>query len=563
MRTRGFLAVGVAAAVWLGGPPSAEAARMAIGIAPGVHPATVAKAVERRTGRKPESLAPIRALVVNARIGTSFAGIRGIRYVEPVAARHLAFTPTDPFVSRQWYLTESRFYQPWLTLPSFERIPVAVIDSGVDAGHPELKGRILDAKSFVGGPACTVSSCTDPLGHGTFVAGLIAANFDNGIGIAGLAPSSQLLVAKVVTPSRAIPIDAEARAIRWAVDNGARVINMSLGGLRDPLDPNLDGYSRLEADAVSYAVKNGVVVVAAAGNSDGAPSSPWNYASYPAALPHVLGVSAYGPGGIVPTFSNRDRIFDDVAAPGVQIFSVFPRSLTARFPSCSDQGYSSCGPDDYREAQGTSFAAPQVSAAAAVLLSLQPLLKADQVTSILERTAVDMNSANGCPNCAPGRDPLTGWGKLDVAAAIGALSGHVPVADRYEPNDDAGPRAYALHSVKGAERRLSASVDFWDDQDDVYAISLKAEQRVYIGLTPDTVPSGDLGLALWLPGTTSIGDVRGSRRRVRTSARAGGRQYFAYRARKAGTYYVQVRMSSPGTTRYRLTIVKGTAPALP
>ena len=562
MRPGSFAALGVAAAVWLAGPPSADAARIAIGIAPGVRPAAVAKAVERRTGTKPESLAPIRALVVKAPVGTSFAGIHGIRYVEPVGSRHLALTPTDPFVSRQWYLTESHFYEPWLTLPALERIPVAVIDSGVDAGHPDLVGRILGAKSFVGGPPCTAKSCTDPLGHGTFVAGLIAAGWDNGIGIAGLAPSAQLLVAKVVTPSRNIPIDAEARAIRWAVDNGARVINMSLGGLRDPLDPNLDGYSRLEADAVSYAVRNGVVVVAAAGNSDSAPSSPWNYASYPAALPHVLGVSAYGPGGVVPTFSNRDRIFDDIAAPGVQIFSVFPRPLTARFPSCSDQGYSSCGPDDYREAQGTSFAAPQVSAAAAVLLSLRPLLKADQVTSILERTAVDMNSANGCGNCAPGRDPLTGWGKLDVAAAIGALSGHVPVADRYEPNDDAGPRAYVLHSVQGAERRLSASVDFWDDQDDVYAVSLKAEQRVYIGLTPDTLPSGDLALALWLPATKSIEDVRTSHLRIRTSARPGGRQYFAYRAKKAGTYYVQVRISSPGAARYRLTIVKGTPPSV-
>ncbi len=558
MRVRSFLVLGIAAAVWLAGPPSADAARIAIGIAPGFRPAAMAKAVERRTGTKPESLAPIRALVVNAPVGTSFAGIRGVRYVEPVGTRRLTLTPTDPFVSRQWYLTESHFYQPWLTFPAFERIPVAVIDSGVDAGHPELAGRILAAKSFVGG-----SATVDPLGHGTFVAGLIAAGVDNGIGIAGLAPSAQLLVAKVVTPSRNIPIDAEARAIRWAVDNGARVINMSLGGLRDPLDPNLDGYSRLEADAVSYAVRNGVVVVAAAGNSDSAPTSPWNYASYPAALPHVLGVSAYGPGGVVPTFSNRDRIFDDIAAPGVQIFSVFPRPLTARFPSCSDQGYSSCGPDDYREAQGTSFAAPQVTAAAAVLLSLRPLLTSDQVTSILERTAVDMSAANGCANCAPGRDPLTGWGKLDVAAAIGALSGHVPVADRYEPNDDAGSRSYVLHSVKGAERRLSASVDFWDDQDDVYAISLKAEQRVYVGLTPDTFPSGDLGLALWSPATKSIADLRRSRLRVRTSARPGGRQYFAYQARKAGTFYIQVRMSSPGTTRYRLTIVKGTPPALP
>ena len=82
------------------------------------------------------------------------------------------------------------------------------------------------------------------------------------------------------------------RAIRWAVERGARVINMSLGGVRDPLDPDRDTFSRLEADAVAYAVANGVVVVAAVGNDDQAPKSPWSFASYPAALPHVIGVSA-------------------------------------------------------------------------------------------------------------------------------------------------------------------------------------------------------------------------------------------------------------------------------
>ena len=331
-------------------------------------------------------------------------------------SRRLAFTPSDPLVSRQWYLTQSRFYEPWLTLPALERVPVAVIDSGVDATHPELAGKILDARSFVGG-----SAGVDTLGHGTFVAGLIAAGVDNGIGIAGLAPSAELLVAKVVTASRAIPIEAEAKAIRWAVENGARVINMSLGGIRDPLDPDRDSFSRLEADAVAYAVSNGVVVVAAVGNADHAPSSPWPYASYPAALPHVLGVSASRETGGVPKFSNRDKVYNDLAAPGERILSIFPRPLTARFPACSEQGYSSCGPEEYREAQGTSFAAPQVSAAAALLLGLRPLLRPEQVTAILQRTAVDVVPATGCAACLPGRDEHSGWGRLDVAAAIAAL----------------------------------------------------------------------------------------------------------------------------------------------
>ena len=535
-------------AAWLALPGTAGAARVAVGIVKGANAADVARAVEQRTGRRPESLRPIPALVVDLPKGVSLRGVRGVRYVEPLATRHLAFTPTDPLVPKQWYLPFSGFYAPWVTLPSFEPIPVAIVDSGVDAGHPDLAGRILGAKSFVGG-----SARVDSFGHGTFVAGLIGAGYNNGIGIAGLAPSSELLVAKVVTKSRTIPIDAEAKAIRWAVDNGARVINMSLGGVRDPLDPERDTYSRLEADAVAYAVSNGVVVVAAVGNSDQAPVSPWKYASYPAALPHVLGVSAMTDTGGIPSFSNRDPIYNDLAAPGLEILSILPRPLTARFPQCSEQGYSSCGPEEYREAQGTSFAAPQVAAAAAVLLSLHPTLHPDQVTKILQSTATDLDAANGCEACGTGRDAYSGWGRLNVAAAIAALDGPLPSRDHYEANDDLGARAFP---VSGTNRRLRARVDFWDDQDDVYTIRLNRNQPVYVGLTGSD-PSVDLSLAFWLPRAHSLERVADFRYRVRTSARPGSRQYLSFRPRLAGTYSIQVRMSSPGATRYRLAIVKG------
>jgi subtilisin family serine protease len=529
-------------------PAGAHAARVAVGISKSANSRAVSVAIEKRTGRRPESLHPIPVLLADVPRGVSLRGIAGIRYVEPLVTRHLAFTPSDPLVSKQWYLGYSGFYTSWLTLPSFETIPVAVIDSGVDASHPDLAGKILDAKSFVGG-----SARVDTLGHGSFVAGLIGAGVDNGVGIAGLAPSSQLLVAKVVTKSRAIPVEAEAKAIRWAVDNGARVINMSLGGIRDPLDPDRDTYSRLEADAVAYAIANGVVVVAAVGNSDQAPTSPWKYASYPAALPHVLGVSATNDTGGIPTFSNRDGVYNDIAAPGLRIVSLLPRPLTARFPSCSEQGYSSCGPEEYREAQGTSFAAPQVSAAAAVLLSLRPTLQPEQVTAILEASARDLDVSSGCAACATGRDAYSGWGRLDVAAAIGALAKRLPASDSYETNDDLGPRAYTTY---GANRRIRATLDFWDDQDDVYALRLERNQPVYVGLTgADT--SVDLSLAFWLPPARSVERVADFRYRVRTSVRSGSRQYLSYRPRKAGTYYVQVRMSSPGTTRYRLTLIKG------
>ena len=151
MRRIALIVALVSIALALPGP--AAAARVAVGLAHGAKPDAVAAAVERRTGTHAQSLKPIPALVVDVPAGVSLRGIAGVRYVEPVLTRHLAFTPSDPLVSKQWYLSYSGFYSSWITLPAFEPIPVAVIDSGVDAGHPDLAGRILDAKSFVGGSA--------------------------------------------------------------------------------------------------------------------------------------------------------------------------------------------------------------------------------------------------------------------------------------------------------------------------------------------------------------------------------------------------------------------------
>src|SRR5439155_6205891 len=136
-----------------------------------------------------------------------------------------------------------------------------------------------------------------------------------------------------------------------------------------------------DANAIEYAVRKGAVLVAAVGNSDESPQSPWPFASYPAALPHVIGVSALTPTGNVPSFSDRDRLYIDISAPGQEIFSTLPRALTSSRPLCQNQGYSDCGPDEFRHAAGTSFAAPQVAAAAAVLFALKPTLQADQIAN--------------------------------------------------------------------------------------------------------------------------------------------------------------------------------------
>src|SRR5262249_49568939 len=190
----------------------------------------------------------------------------------------------------QWYLADDHAFDAWAEPPTaLEPVKVAVVDSGVDCSLADFAGRIADKRSFVGG-----DPCVDTEGHGTFVAGVIAGNLD-GAGIAGIAYSSQLLVAKVVKQDGTIPLSAEAAAIRWAADSGAKVINLSLGGVRDPQHKNRDTYSQMEASAVAYAYAKGAVLVAAVGNRDEAFSEPWPYAAYPSSLPHVIGVSPLTP----------------------------------------------------------------------------------------------------------------------------------------------------------------------------------------------------------------------------------------------------------------------------
>jgi subtilisin family serine protease len=502
--------------------------------------------LQRLLGPGAESLGPVPAVVVERAAPPRLSDLPGATFVEKLRARRLSFTATDPLAAKQWHLAANKAFDFWPELPELPPVRVAVIDSGIDGDHPEFVGKIAEAESFVGG-----SARQDSEGHGTFVAGLIAAALDNAQGIAGMAPSAELLVAKVVGSDGTIDVEAEARAVRWAVLRHARVINMSLGGLRDPRDPTRDTFSPLEAAALAFAHKHGAVVVAAVGNSDGAPKQPWPYASYPAALPHVLGVSALARDGTVPLFSNRDRIYNDIAAPGEGILSTFPRALTAPYKDCDEQGYSSCGPEEYRTAEGTSFAAPQVSAAAAVLLAARPKLQPEQVATLLTRTAADVNASSGCRTCPLLRDQLTGWGRLDVNEALRALDGPIPPPDRLEPNDEAGRDAVRLW---GMTRRIEATLDFWDDQNDVYAIKLRRGQPVYVSVRG---PAGtDTNLIFWDPGTTRVDDLRMLDHIVKQSARPGAREYLQLRAPKTGWYFVQVKLGSRGSGRYKLTVVK-------
>jgi subtilisin family serine protease len=429
-------------------------------------------------------------------------------------------------------------------MPILTPVRVAVLDSGIDSAHPELQNRIADGKQFVAS-----SWESDTNGHGTFVAGEIAAALNNAQGIAGVGFPSTLLIAKIVRSDGTISPDAEANAIRWAVDNDARVINMSFGGVRVPGDPTSDTFSPLEAAAVRYAVSKGVLIVAAVGNSDNAPTEPWGFAGYPAALPHVLGVSAIARDGSVPTFSNRDRRYNDIAAPGENIFSSLPRAVTsATKPGCVPQGYSDCGPPEFRRGEGTSFAAPLVTGAAAVLFGSAPWATADQVAAALTRSAADADPDTGCVRCVTGRDALTGWGLLDVESAVRTMSDAPPDADRYEVNDDASLAA-SLWGRKG--QRVHATIDYWDDRVDAYKIKLRRGQRFVARLRG---PGGsNSNLFLWRPGTTRIGGRSADRQLLAGQSKSpGSRERIRLTVRESGWYYLVVKVSTPGSGRYSL-----------
>ncbi|HEY4348005.1 MAG TPA: S8 family serine peptidase [Gaiellaceae bacterium] len=528
----------------LAAPSSALASNWAVGAGPG----GVAGLRAQLPGAA--TLVPGRALLVRG----ARPHVRGAAYVLRLDSSHrrLAFSNNEPLGPQQWYFASDSAWTHWPAPPNLQEVKVAVIDTGIDAGHPEFAGRIAAGRSFV-----DTSWKTDGCGHGTYVAGLIAANPFNGVGIAGIAFNARLLVAKVALADCGVSETGEILAIKWAVQQGARVINISIGGNRDPEDSNIDQFSALEEAAIQYATSKGVLVVAASGNTEG-PTTPWTYADYPAALPHVLGVGAVTQPGAVPAYSNRDKLFVDLAAPGGPLLSTIPRSMVEpALPGCANQAFSNCGPAEYRTGVGTSFATPQVTAAAALLLGVDPRLKPDQVAWLLERSATDASPSSGCPGCPAGRDSLAGWGTLDVASALDLVShrSDLPTADALEPNDNANTPGAVAHALK-LPRSVSATLDYWDDPIDVYSVTLQAGSRFFARLGTGSFPGTTL--VLWKPGTTDVTVPLRSvlSDRAARSAAVSGQQRLGYRVAAAGTYYLEVKTGAPSRApeRYRLSL---------
>lgn len=395
---------------------------------PAPEDAPVRPAPPRRRGRAPGR----RAAGLGAVLGAVLA-------LQPAGVAH-----ADLIRDGQWALRELRAEQAWQTTRG-AGVTVAVLDTGVDADHEDLAGNVLTGKDLVGfgaGPGDDAWA-----GHGTAMAGIIAGHghgWNHGDGVMGLAPEARIMPVRVIleesdpqlSKARRTRANALAEGIRWAVDHGADVINLSLG------DDSKSAHPEPEQDeAVQYALAKGVVVVASAGNG----GESGNRVSYPAAYPGVIAVTAVDRDGRRADFSTR-RWYATVSAPGVDVVTADPDG-------------------QYYEGWGTSAAAAWVSGAAALLKSEHPELTPSQVKRILEDTAEDPPKG--------GRDDSRGHGLVNPVAALEAAEKSEPeerrvaaqYADRYfgdgpgEVAGDSGGPGWAFPAAgAGAVLLLAAAL---------------------------------------------------------------------------------------------------------
>ncbi len=372
------------------------------------------RALEARSLRVSGDIRSIGVLKVAVESGQELETIAALRqnpnvlYAEPnYIAYALDTIPNDPGYGSQWGLPKIKAPAAWDITTGDSDVIIAVVDTGIDLSHPDLSclDKLTSGWDFVNNDA----SPDDDYGHGSHVAGIAAACTNNSIGVAGVAWRSRLMPVKVLNGSGAGSYEDVAIGITYAVDHGADIVNLSLGGIDE---------SSALADAVQYAYDHGVLVVVAAGNCaqyySGSPCYGLiNPIIYPAAYPTTLAVAATDSSDNWANFSEHHS-YVDVAAPGVSIYSTWKNN-------------------GYAWLQGTSMATPYVAGLAALVWSLDPSLTRDQVQNIIQSTADDLG--------APGKDDYFGYGRIDAGHALESLVSLQISPDQtgFLVDDDSGP----------------------------------------------------------------------------------------------------------------------------
>ncbi len=287
----------------------------------------------------------------------------------------------DPLLAQQWGIFATGADRVW-AVTTGRGVTVAVVDSG-SGPHPDLAENLLPGRSFMNSTETQDGNDIDASGHGSHVAGIIAAAANNGIGGSGVAPNAKILPIKVLDQAGQGDARDVAAGVRFAADSGAQVINLSLGGATE---------SSSLTQAIQYANDKGALVVAAAGNGGATDKPKW-----PASLDLTIAVTAVDSSKNVTSFDQRGD-YIDIAAPGASIVS------TAK--------------GDYVALSGTSMAAGFVAGAAALLFAAEPRISNAQVRDILLRTATDIGDA--------GRDQTYGVGFLNLVAALAELQRMFP-----------------------------------------------------------------------------------------------------------------------------------------
>jgi subtilisin family serine protease len=433
-------------------PPAAVTDRLILQVRPGAADHDVQDEVALHGGRVVARLNRLGMVVAKLppgqarRVRKLLAHSKRFKSVELDRWREPTFVPDDPYVPQAWHLGVLDLFGAWDVTAGSSTAPVAILDSGVDPDHPDLAAKLVPGWNFYNNNADTA----DVYGHGTKVAGAAAAAGDNGVGVVGPAFENPIMPIRVTNTSGWGLDSAIINGLTWAADNGAKVANISFGGVHQS--------ASIQAAAQYFTSKGGIVTASAGnyGNDDGSPDNPY-----------LVSVSATSSADTRTSWSSFGS-YVDVAAPGSGI-------------------YTTINAGGYGSASGTSFSAPVTAGVIALIFAANPDLTPQEAEQILEGNAEDLG--------APGFDIEYGWGRVNAFNAV------VAAAASGNPGPDTIDPAVALTApLSGA--MLSGTVTLSADASDNIAVT---EVRFYVDgqllATNTTEPHS----ALWDTAATSDG----------------------------------------------------------